>query len=1199
MDAGAAKLSDLIASLRVDAARVEVHGLFGAARGLTLGRIATELSAPVVAVTADEEAADRLERDLRFFLGAGDSVLRIPADEILPYDDLTPDRGVELARLKALFLLHLQTPRAVVLSARALARRVVPRRMLDERSLLVAKDQTLDRDELARRLTAAGYAHTPLVEDPGTFAVRGGVVDVWSPLADAPARLEFFGDTIESLRLFDVATQRTVRTLDELAICPAREFVLDDRTRALAVAALRAAADAVDHPSRALRELIDEVQAGQPSFGLEAVQPGLYEEGLSPVGDYLPKGAIFFFDDPTAITTAIDSLWADLSREFARVRADGGLALEPERHFVKSVGLAAQWSGARQICSPHPSPPPQGGRGFLSASEFLSANGIFSSSIPSPLAGEGQGGGAVNLHFLPTADLRQEILQHHGEDGALVPLARRLHDWRNRGIASVIACHTSGIAERLRRMLFDRDLHAKLHDGAVPPDGHALFEDHLHAHLFVGEISAGFVDAESGLAIVSDEEIFGPRAQRKSRRARSEHPFIAEFRELKEGDLVVHVDHGVARYDGLTRLSLRDIPGDFLVLQFAGKDKLYLPVARLRQVQKYSGADPEGVKLDALGAVGFTNRKKKVKEELLKMAAELIDLYAARAAHPGHAYAAPDAMYRQFEADFEFEETADQQKAIDDVLADMQKPRPMDRLVCGDVGYGKTEVALRAAFKAIEDKKQVAILVPTTVLAAQHFHSFKARFADYPVIVEMVSRFRSPKETRDVLHRLAEGKVDVIIGTHKLLSKDVAFKSLGLVVIDEEQRFGVKHKEALKKLRKLVDVLTLTATPIPRTMHMAMSGLRDLSIIATPPSDRRAIRTFVTKFSPATIKEAIDRELARGGQVFFVHNRVQSIGGMEHFLSELCPRARIAVAHGQMPDHQLEEVMTGFIERKSDILLCTSIIESGLDIPSANTILVNRADHFGLAQLYQIRGRVGRSRERAYAYLLVPARRPVTRDAKKRLAALQEFTELGAGFQIASHDLEIRGGGNLLGPDQSGTIAAVGMELYTEMMAEAVAELRGEPVREEIDPDVQLPVPALLPEEFLPEVPQRLAYYKKLAQAQTEDELDDIKGELRDLCGEPPPEVDNLVELMSVKMQMRQLRLRAMESGPGRLVLTLGPDAQLDGAKLTAWVGANAKKGTRLTPELKLVWPLPANDQAWLSAARRLLRELSAAAGGL
>jgi transcription-repair coupling factor (superfamily II helicase) len=709
-------------------------------------------------------------------------------------------------------------------------------------------------------------------------------------------------------------------------------------------------------------------------------------------------------------------------------------------------------------------------------------------------------------------------------------------------------------------------------------------------HLLPGELSGGFVDGEGRLALLSDEEILGRRVRKKTRATREEHVFAAGFRELNEGDLVVHVEHGIARYQGLTKMQIRGVEGDFLVLAFDGADRLYLPVGKLRQVQKFTGASPDTVRLDRLGGQSFALRKARVKEQLLKMAAELLDIYAARAAHPGHAFPAPDELFREFEAEFPWEETPDQQKAIDDVLRDLRKASggrgPMDRLVCGDVGYGKTEVAMRAAMVTVLGKKQVAVLVPTTILAAQHERSFKERFKGYPVRVEGVSRMKTPEQIKASLKAAAAGQVDVLIGTHRLLAADVSFKELGLVVVDEEQRFGVAHKERLKKLRRLVDVLTLTATPIPRTLHMSLAGARDLSIIATPPEDRRAIRTFVMKFDPQAIKEAVETELRRGGQVFFVHNRVRSIGSMRKFLEELLPGVRFGVAHGQMGEGQLERVMAAFVDRQLDVLIASAIIESGLDIPSANTIIVNRADHFGLAQLYQIRGRVGRSRERAYAYLLVPARRPVTKDARKRLEVLQKFSELGAGFQIASHDLEIRGAGNLLGKDQSGQIEAVGFELYSQLLDEAVREIKGEAPRDDFEPEVALPVPAFIPDAYMPDVHQRLYFYKRYAQASTDEELEEIRAEIVDRCGDPPDEVDFLGEVMKVKVRLRALRIRALESGPGRLVLTLGETALLDPFRLAKQVQASGG-AWKLTPDMKLavrLGPAPSAPAAAASA---------------
>ncbi len=1152
----------------------DLLGLSGAARGQLARQLLRRGLGPLVAVAPDEDAADLLERDLRFFLGddAADdapAVVRLPVDEQLPYDEFSPDRGLELARLRTLFLLSQRglgkRPAALVLSARALGRRVLPRGRLDAGAELLGKGGEVDRDALAQKLVELGYARVPLVEDPGTFSVRGSVVDLHSPVYRRPARLELFGDEIESMRLFDPESQRTLGDLGELYVAPAREILFTVETKQAAVAALRDAADQVNLPSKRLRELVDPIQEGRLSPGIHGLFPGFFGGRLSTVVDYLPKDALFLLDDPAAISAELERLGAQLAAEFEGVRSRGEIALPPEQHFAEVAPLL---EGRRQL---------RAHRLWLGGGQ----------GAPEP----------IRLSFGETASLRKAIVEHHGETGALTPLVSRLEGWRESGVAGAVACHGAAQAERLKRLLLDRRLMVKLHAEPFAEAHEPLYDAAIHAHLFVGEVSQGFVDGPAGIAVVADEEIFGQQARRQTRQRRPEQPFIDAFRELNDGDLVVHVDHGIARYAGLVRMPIRGVDQEFLLLQYEGADKLYLPVTKLRQVQKFQGADPALVRLDRLGGQGWAKTKARVKEELLQMAAELLDIYAAREAHARPAYSAPDPYFRQFESDFPFEETPDQARAIDEVLRDLERPRPMDRLVCGDVGFGKTEVALRAAFKVVQDKRQVAVLVPTTVLAAQHFRTFRERFKDYPVRIEMLSRLRDAQETRKIRDELAAGRIDVVIGTHKLLAREVAFKDLGLVVVDEEQRFGVAQKERLKKLRKLVDVLTLSATPIPRTLHMSMAGIRDLSIIATAPEDRRAIRTFVQRFEPGVVKEAIERELARGGQVFFVHNRVRSIGAMEKFLHELLPQVRVAVAHGQMEEHQLDRVMSEFIDRQHDVLLCTSIIESGLDIPSANTMVVSRADTFGLAQLYQLRGRVGRSNERAYCHLLIPRRRQITKEASRRLEALQEFTELGSGFRIASHDLELRGAGNLLGPDQSGTIAAVGFDLYSQLMDEAVREIRGEPPREEVEPEISLPVSALLPEELLPDVHQRLLFYKKLAQAQSDDEIDDVRGELRDRCGELPVEVDLLTAQTSLKIGLRKLGLRGLESGPGRLVVSLGPSPTLDPGKLAAKV-QRSKGAWRLTPDMKLVARVDGEpkDADLLEAARRLLSDLSGCA---
>ncbi|HET9594583.1 MAG TPA: transcription-repair coupling factor, partial [Anaeromyxobacteraceae bacterium] len=1144
---GAPAPADLAARL-AERGEADVTGLSGAARAwVAKGLVGPGRARILLAVAADEDEADDLARDLAFFLpgeaGGPPAVLRVPADPVLPYDDLSPDRGLEMERLAALARLQLDpaSVKAVVVSARGLARRVVPRRVLEEHSDLLGKGATVDRDALAAKLVALGWARVPLVEDPGTFAVRGGIVDLWSPFDARPVRLELFGDEVESCRAFDAESQRTLGDVAEVVLAPAREALFTDAGKEAAKAAVRDAAEKIDRPTSRVREVLDAIDAGAPFFGMEALLPGFHLGGLSTLLDYLPEATTVWIDGAEPVETALADLWAELGREHGAVLARDDLALPPAAHFLSPEEAAALLAQRRRV---------RRHAVWLGTAE------------------------PVRFGFAETAGLRGEIQGAHGDEGALAPLTRRLEDWRKRGVTAVVACGSRAAVDRLRRLLEDRRYASRFHEGGLraPRD---LYDPGVHAHLVLGEITAGFVDEDARLALLSEEEIFGRRVRKKARATRIENAFAAAFRDLNEGDLVVHVEHGIARYQGLSKMQIRGVEGDFLVLAYEGADRLYLPVSKLRQVQKFTGAAAETVRLDRLGGSSFALRKARVKEQLLKMAAELLDLYAARSAHAGFGFQEPDEIYREFEAEFPWEPTPDQQKAIDDVVRDMRKQGgrhqgPMDRLVCGDVGYGKTEVAMRAAMLAVLSRKQVAVLVPTTVLAAQHERTFRERFQGYPVRIEAISRMKEGEEIRAVLKDVAAGKVDIVVGTHRLLGADVAFKDLGLVVVDEEQRFGVAHKERLKKLRKLVDVLTLTATPIPRTLHMSLAGARDLSIIATPPEDRRAIRTFVMKFDPAAVREAIENELKRRGQVYFVHNRVRSIAAMEKFLTELVPKARVGVAHGQMGEGQLEKVMSRFFGKELDVLLATSIIESGLDIPSANTIIVNRADHFGLSQLYQIRGRVGRSRERAYAYLLVPARRPVTKDAQKRLEALQKFSELGAGFQIASHDLEIRGAGNLLGKDQSGHIEAIGFDLYAQLLEEAVRELRGEAPREDIDPDVQLPIPAFIPDPYMPDVHQRLFFYKRFAQAANDEELDEVRAEIVDRYGDPPEEVDALQQLMQVKVRLRALRIRALEAGPGRLVFTLGDAAALDPFQLAKKV-QGSQGALRLTPDMKLV----------------------------
>lgn len=757
----------------------------------------------------------------------------------------------------------------------------------------------------------------------------------------------------------------------------------------------------------------------------------------------------------------------------------------------------------------------------------------------------------------------------------MAPLVTRLKEWGEEAVFFVAP--TKGDATRLKELLAHYEAEFSVMDAPLRD----LIASGTRRGILIGELTQGFRLPEDRLILITLDEIFGTK-KREGASAKKSPPsrFITSLSELKQDDYVVHLDHGIGIYRGLKFLKVGGSEGEFLHLEYEGGDRLYIPVDRINLVQKYIGGDGAQPALDRLGGTSWEKVKAKTRTSVLAMAHELLDIYAAREVHEGHAFSPPDQLYREFEAAFEFEETDDQERAIEDTLQDMEKKKPMDRLICGDVGYGKTEVALRAAFLAVMDSRQVAFLCPTTVLAQQHLQTFRHRLRSYPVRVEMLSRFLTSKENQQVLQDLAQGQVDIVIGTHRLLQKDVQFKNLGLVVIDEEHRFGVTHKEKLKQLRQTVDVLSLTATPIPRTLHMSLIGIRDLSIIETPPLDRLAIHTYITRYDETVIRDAVLREIQRGGQVFFLHNRVETISRMAQRLSDLIPEAKIAVAHGQMRTQELEKVMLDFLENKTQVLVCSAIIESGLDFPNANTIIINRADKLGLAQLYQLRGRVGRSHHRAYAYLLIPGEKIITRDAERRLKALQELDELGAGFKLALHDLEIRGAGNLLGKQQSGQITAVGFELYTEMMEKAVKELRGEQITPEVEPEIRLEIPAYFPEDYIPDANQRLLFYKRLASIDDIQELEALKGEIKDRYGPFQAEVENLFYVMRLRRVLKDYLVQQISYNDGRLSLLFHPQSPVNVERLLALVKKD-KGRYRLTPEGRLSFS-PQN-QAWES----------------
>ncbi len=1164
---------------------VRLFGCEGGFQALTVARLARALESaarPLVVITPDEPAAAALARDLRFFLPALQSaddplgsprVMHLPHLETAPWADITPDRRAILHRMATLFRLSQGLAGEVLVAAAgAFARKVVPRASFAELVDVIQADQQIDREATIKLLQRGGYTRAPVVEDAGNYAVRGGVIDVFVPLYRFPVRIELLDDLVESIRFFDPATQRTMRKVDEVYLHPVRETVL---TRGNQLRdRLLAAGDHASHPSSKTRAILDQIDKGEDFFGVEALTPA-FHANLAPLSEYLPPGARFFLDDPEACVEAVDDELADGTDAYEARIAEHRLAFPPTDFYLDTAGFRETLGRARRI-----------------EAHRLEIEGA---TVPT-----------IRFRVEDNRTLKIELERARAEkhEELLRPLASLLRNFRDEGTRAIITVPNLQHAERLESLLKGYQIIPQVHRQPVELDFLDPRTQRINVEVVLGTIGRGFHLPLDHVALVAESEIFGEKAVRRDpKRARGGLKQDG-LKNLEPGAYVVHSLHGVGVYKGLTKLPLRAGPGreiavDFLQLEYEG-GALYLPVWRLNEVQAYSGAEGIRPKLDRLGGLTWEKTRAKISKEVRQLAEELLQIYAQRKSLAGVSHALTphmEQLFREFEATFPFEETPDQQKAIDEVIGDLDQARPMDRLVCGDVGYGKTEVALRAALKTAFAGKQVALLAPTTVLVEQHALTFAARFRGLPVKVESISRFKSKEEQLKVLKGLAEGQVDVVVGTHRLLSADVRFKDLGLLIVDEEQRFGVSHKEKLKKLKTQVDVLTLSATPIPRTLHMALMGIRDLSIITTPPADRLAIRTMVCRYNDALVLEGVKRELARGGQVFFVHNRVEDIHKWAEKLRALLPEVRILVGHGQMSAEALEKVMVDFVDGKADLLLCTTIIESGLDIPRANTMFVDRADTFGLAQLYQLRGRIGRSRDRAYCYLLIPSEETgLTADAKSRLAVLQKFSELGAGFQIASSDLEIRGAGDLLGARQSGAIAAVGFETYTAILEEAVATLRGEPIHHEIDPELTCDLPGFIPDDYLPDVGQRLDFYRRLSSARDEQEVAELLVELGDRYGTTPPEVSILADIMIVKALGRRLHAKAIELGESRFALALADDTPLKPEQVMKLV---QKKGSpwKLTPDMRLQRTFVAGEREQrLEVAKKLLADLLAEA---
>lgn len=1161
-------LGDVVERVRARRGPVQLAGLRGAAGALVGARLAGALAPPaVLALAADSKRADVLLEDLRVALGeppaeAGGRVRPFPRHDTAPYDRFSPQPFVTAQRMDVLYrLLDAEAgPTLAVAPWTALALRVPARTAVRARSVRVEAGQTLEREGFLAALALGGYTRQALVEERGEFAVRGGIVDFFPPERARPLRVELLGDEVESLREFDPASQRSEAALARAVIPPARELLFD---RALAVErgpALRALAERQGVPARGVDQFIDALLRGAPPPGAEALTP-LLQPAVESLFDYLPEGTLVLIEDFDAGRERLLRYAAEALENYDAARESGRLVLPPGELFMRVEAIESELVARRPVL----------------------LEGLGLAALPAaPTPPERY---ALRARGQEELALRLREARHEGE--GLAPLVAELRGYAAQGLRSVLAAGSLSAADRLARLLAERGLEARL---ARLPEPFERWSAPGEVEVRVAPLSAGFVLPAEGLAVVTDEEIFGPREKRRRATSLREGAAIEALADLAPGGFLVHAEHGIGVYRGLVELALGGARGEFLRIEYEGGDRLFVPVHRLNLVQRYVGADGATPRIDKLGGQTWARTKSGVRKAIQSLARELLVVHAEREVAPGFAFSPRDPALREFEAAFPYEETPDQAAAIDDVLADLARPRPMDRLVCGDVGYGKTEVAIRAAFRVAMDGKQVAVLAPTTVLCQQHADTFGKRFADSAVRIESLSRFRTKTEAARVLEGLASGAVDVVIGTHRLLQKGVAFKDLGLVVVDEEHRFGVAHKERLKQLKKSVDVLTLTATPIPRTLQMAFSGLRDLSVIHTPPPDRLSVRTQVARFDASLVREAILREVRRGGQVFFVHNRVQSIEALAELLRRIVPEVRLVVAHGQMSERELEDRMVAFLRGDADVLLCTTIIESGLDMPRVNTIVIDRADALGLAQLYQLRGRVGRSQKRAYAYLLVPGEEALTAEARRRLEAIQDLADLGSGFRLANLDLEIRGAGNLLGKEQSGQLGAVGYETYMELLEEAVAELRGAPVETVVDPEIRLPVAARLPEAYVPEVSQRLVLYKRLAGAADEEEVEQVRGELLDRYGPLPAEAESLLEVIRLKLLARDLAVAGVDYADGAVVLRTAAGSRVDPARLVELLNDRAV-GVRLGEGQRILAAAPDKTPPALFARARWLLE--------
>jgi transcription-repair coupling factor (superfamily II helicase) len=1153
--------SRVASHLKEGAGRMRVSGLTPTAKALLLVLFQRAAGRPLIFVVNDNRTVDDFVPVLRGFceLTAAcdpDSIISLPARDVLPFQNLSPHPELQEERATALWKIATGAASIVVSPVAASAILLRSADYYKDLARTIRRGESFDLEALLAHLNTVGYTSADVVEMPGQYAVRGGILDVYSPEADRPLRIEFFGDEAESIRKFDPASQRSSNPVDEALLLPLTETPVNEQL--LGAIHTRLSGKRITGNEEVIEAAI---RAGGATVfpGWEFYSP--VAGAHSTIFDFLPHAAVLL-DEPDQLHQEFDRFWSRVSE--AHERSEVGNLVRPEDLYI----------------------PPDG---WWKKTAALPGADIEHLGITRSLE-EGQSENTISF-------LTQPSPRFHGAVPAMLEEVQKLTGESKRVLFAV---PNVGEVERLADIFTEYNVSFRLGSRTRSGESYADETSYFAGEVLTTTLATAYVPdgvllPEANLAIFGSRDLFdeseavGSRPQRSKSKVSA---FLSDFRDLQVGDYVVHVEHGIGQYQGLKEINHGDGPAEFMLLEFAEAARLYVPLTRLDLVQKYRSS--EGVKpaLSHLGTQAWSKTKARVRKAMKDMADELLKLYAARKTAVGHAFPPGNEWFREFEDAFEFTETEDQAQAITDVMRDMETPQPMDRLLCGDVGYGKTEVAMRAAFKAVSDNKQVALLAPTTVLAFQHYETFKQRFAPFPVSVEMISRFRNPKQQKEILQKSEAGKIDILIGTHRILSKDIKFSDLGLLIVDEEQRFGVRHKERIKQMRKQVDVLTMSATPIPRTLHMSLVGLRDMSVIETPPKDRMAIQTVVASWDEKLIQSALEQELERGGQVYFVHNRVDTIWEVAAKIQALVPKARITVGHGQMSEGELEKVMLKFMHHEADILVSTTIIENGLDIPLCNTILINRAERLGLSELYQLRGRVGRSNRRAYAYLLIPPEVELTPIARRRLAALKEFSDLGAGFKLAALDLELRGAGNMLGGEQSGHIEAVGFELYTQMLERAVREMKGEATPLEAETQLNLGLNIRIPADYVPEENQRLQMYKRVARVETESQLADVSSEMQDRYGPPPPAVRNLLDYALLKLLCMKVGVSAIERKRDSVTLKFQPNAAVDPEQLARFV--SAQRGAQFTPDgmLKFILKATAAEEA-LRSLRTILEQLT------